>query len=169
MKASPSVGLIVALLNSSSLAKATLRQEVISSLRDARIDRLTCQRMIDVGQLAGQRTYRQLFRSCNDFLLSEGAYDDLFSPLAIAWDTDEGCYESGFRAGYILETVRQWSPCAERFQTALAQANDELVKKCELSAHEMQGKFVSLASDLRAALSKKKILNGLRPWKLFFT
>lgn len=148
--------LLLILSGGSQRLLALSPRELVDQLKRAKAERMACQRLIEAGEGAGQRLYRHLNRSCPAFLLSGGGYSELFGDAPADWSSDQGCYESGFRSGYVLETVRQWTPCAEQFQRALAQSNEALVKKCEAAAQQTHASLVSLETDLKQALEAQE-------------
>ncbi|MFY7929438.1 MAG: hypothetical protein ACOVS5_11265 [Oligoflexus sp.] len=121
-------------------------------LRYSKMERNSCLRLEKHGYSAGQRHYRQTFRSCTDFLLAGGSFDTFFTPQAPNLSREEQCYDSGYRYGYVQESVKQWSPCADQYIEALVKSNADLVEQCKKMSMSAVASAEKFSEDLQGAL-----------------
>jgi len=122
-----------------------------------------CLRYRDAGQSRGSYEYRLSFPSCTDFLLAGDWLKVFFPPPEKGLNLEEQCFDSGYRYGYVMENIKQWTPCAHQLHAVIEAANQESMAKCRALAAEEKIRFENLRDhilensqrSLNSDLSKK--------------
>jgi hypothetical protein len=123
-------------------------KETVWLFKLANAERKRCSRYKVAGQKAGAREYKMRFKTCTDFVLAGGTFDRFFPDPDPNMDADEKCYDAGYRYGYVMENVRQWTPCSEELSKTIATANADAVANCRKAAVDQKLSLKSLENEI---------------------